>query len=127
MADLGQAARQKEPRRALCGDGQLGVDRFCSPTELKDAYKKKSLALHPDKQIDATDEEKVKAEEEYHKVQKAYDILTEPATRQAYDKARSEPRATRRPARRRRAPCEAHAARRAARGARAGRGARAPA
>ena len=27
----------------------LGVDRYGSPSDLKDAYKKKSLALHPDK------------------------------------------------------------------------------
>ena len=66
----------------------LGVDRYGSPSDLKDAYKKKSLALHPDKQLEATEEEKVKAQEQYHAVQKAYDILSEPATRQAYDKAR---------------------------------------
>ena len=67
---------------------RLGVDRYASPNELKDAFKKLSLALHPDKQLRATEEERVKAEEKYHQVQKAYDILTEPATRQSYDKAR---------------------------------------
>ena len=68
---------------------QLGVDRYCSPSDLKDAYKKKSLALHPDKQLQASEEERVETQEKYHAVQKAYDILTEPATRQAYDKARA--------------------------------------
>ena len=67
---------------------QLGVDKFCPPWELKDAYKKKSLALHPDKQMSASEEARIKAAEEYHIVQKAYDILSEAATRQAYDKAR---------------------------------------
>lgn len=66
----------------------LGVDRFASPTELKESYRKLSLSLHPDKQLRATEEERIKAEERFHQVQVAYDLLTEPATRQAYDKAR---------------------------------------
>ena len=64
------------------------IDRYASPNDLKDAYKKLSLALHPDKQGAAAEEEKVQAEQQYHLVQTAYDILTEPATRQAYDRAR---------------------------------------
>ena len=63
-------------------------DHFASAAELKEAYKKLSLQLHPDKLRLATEDERVAAEEKYHAVHVAYDILTEPATRQLYDKAR---------------------------------------
>ena len=67
----------------------LGIeDRYIGSSGLKDAYKRLSLELHPDKQLRATEEERVAAEERFHAVQVAYDILQEPATRQAYDKAR---------------------------------------
>ena len=64
------------------------TDKFCSAAELKAAYKKRSLELHPDKQLRKSPDEKLAAEEKFHQLQKAYDILTEPATRQAYDRAR---------------------------------------
>ena len=59
-------------------------DKFCSAAELKAAYKKRSLELHPDKQLGRTPDEKIAAEERFHQLQVAYDILTEPATRVAY-------------------------------------------
>jgi hypothetical protein len=67
--------------------GHLQVDKYCSAAELKEAYRKRSLEFHPDKQLGRSEEEKVVAEEGYHLAQKAYDILTEPATRRAYDAA----------------------------------------
>ena len=63
-------------------------DKFCSAADLKAAYKKRSLELHPDKMRGRTPDEKLAAEEKFHQLQKAYEILTEPATRQMYDRAR---------------------------------------
>ena len=82
-------SRCLSPSMRTEADAQLGVDCFASPTELKEAYRNRSRELHPDKLINVAADERVAAEERYHLVQKAYDILTEPATRQLYDRARA--------------------------------------
>ena len=67
---------------------RLGVTNVASDADLREAFRKMSLKLHPDKQLSRTIEERVSAEEKFHQMSLAYRILTEPATRQAYDRAR---------------------------------------
>lgn len=56
----------------------LGVDRNSSNDDIKKAYRKKAIALHPDKQQGKTDEEKKIAEEEFKEVAEAYEVLSNP-------------------------------------------------
>ena len=66
----------------------LGVEQFASPADLKDAFRRQSLLHHPDKQLGKSVAERVAADERFHAMAGAHRILAEPATRQAYDKAR---------------------------------------
>jgi len=54
----------------------LGADPAATEAELRTAYKKKALALHPDKGGDPEDFSKMKA---------AYDVLSDPQKRKMYD------------------------------------------
>lgn len=54
----------------------LGVDKTVSPEDLRKAYKKKSMQHHPDRGGD---------EEEFKKVNEAYQTLSDPDKRAAYD------------------------------------------
>jgi molecular chaperone DnaJ len=58
----------------------LGVARTASETEIKQAYRKLSRELHPDKH--KGDKEK---EAKFKEVNEAYDILSDPKKKQAYD------------------------------------------
>ena len=80
-------------RGFLRGDGDtkelyntLGLEsKRASTDEIKRAYKKKSLSLHPDKLkqrgIASTEE----TTEQFLKVKQAYEILTDPKRRKIYD------------------------------------------
>ena len=57
----------------------------CTEAEIKKAYKKRAMTLHPDKQHDKSDEEKKKAEEDFKKCGEAMEILTDPYTKQLWD------------------------------------------
>lgn len=63
----------------------LGIDRNATEKEIKSAYRKRSLATHPDKQQGKSDEEKKKAEEEFKEINEAYSILSDPEKKQQYD------------------------------------------
>lgn len=63
----------------------LGVDRNSSNDDIKKAYRKKAIALHPDKQQGKTDEEKKIVEEEFKEVAEAYEVLSNPQKRTEYD------------------------------------------
>lgn len=63
----------------------LGVSKTASNDEIKKAYRKKAVLLHPDKQHGKTEEEKKKAEEEFKEVAEANEILSDPQKRAEYD------------------------------------------
>jgi len=59
--------------------GILGVQKDASDGEIKKAYRKLALKLHPDKCQDKD------APERFHKLQEAYDFIMEPANRAKFN------------------------------------------
>ena len=59
---------------------ELGVEKSASSSEIKKAYKKMALKYHPDRNKDAG------AEEQFKKISKAYDILSDDEKRANYDR-----------------------------------------
>jgi molecular chaperone DnaJ len=58
----------------------LGVNRDASEDEIKKAYRKLAMKFHPDRNPD-----NAKAEEQFKEAKEAYEILSEPQKRSAYD------------------------------------------
>lgn len=67
---------------------RLDIDQFASAGEIKNAYKKLSLELHPDKQGAKTEAERAAVKERFLKMTEAHAILSDLATRREYDKQR---------------------------------------
>ncbi|KAG7354308.1 molecular chaperone DnaJ [Nitzschia inconspicua] len=63
----------------------LDVDRNATPDEIRKAYKKLSLKLHPDKVAQRGDMNADEAAAEYEKVQEAYGVLANEHKRELYD------------------------------------------
>lgn len=63
----------------------LGVSKDASADELKKAYRKLSMALHPDRQVGKSEAEKKEAEEKFKDVNAAYACLSDPEKRARYD------------------------------------------
>ncbi|KAL8763142.1 MAG: hypothetical protein Q9184_000987 [Pyrenodesmia sp. 2 TL-2023] len=64
----------------------LGVDRQASEEEIKKAYRKKALELHPDRNYGNVEE----STNLFANIQSAYEILSDPQERAWYDSHRSE-------------------------------------
>lgn len=59
----------------------LGVDKKSSAEEIKKAYRKKALEWHPDRHKD----DKEEAERKFKEINEAYQILSDPQKKSAYD------------------------------------------
>lgn len=68
----------------------LGVDKKASADELKSAYRKLAKKYHPDLYTNASETEKKNAEEKFKEINHAYDVLSDPQKRAAYDEYGSE-------------------------------------
>lgn len=60
----------------------LGVGRDASQEEIKEAYRERVLECHPDR---AAEGEEAAAKEEFLRVRKAFELLSDPQKRAAYD------------------------------------------
>jgi DnaJ family protein C protein 7 len=64
----------------------LGVSPIASEMEIKKAYKKRAMELHPDKQpVGATDAQRKEAERQFHLLSDGLEILCDDFKRQLYD------------------------------------------
>jgi DnaJ family protein C protein 17 len=64
------------------------LDEECTLEQIKKAYRKKALELHPDKNLDKKEE----AEEKFVELGKAFEILTDKSAKAAYDAVRKQKR-----------------------------------
>ena len=67
----------------------LGIDEKASQDEIKKAFRKLSLKLHPDKQNGKSDKEKKEAEAKFKEVNEAYQVLSDEEKRRKYDSGTS--------------------------------------
>ena len=63
----------------------LGVDRDASPEELKRAYKRQSLAMHPDKLAQRGITVTPEAQAKFTHMKECYETLSDPHKRETYD------------------------------------------
>lgn len=63
----------------------LGVSKNASDDEIKKAYRKRALSYHPDRHVNATDEEKKETEKKFKEVGEAYAVLSDPQKKARYD------------------------------------------
>ena len=59
----------------------LGVPRDASQAEIKEAYRQRAMACHPDRNPDDPE-----AEEIFKRISRAYDVLSDPQRRRQYDR-----------------------------------------
>lgn len=64
----------------------LGVEKSASDEDIKKAYRRLSSAHHPDKHAGASDEEKAQHEAKFKEAKEAYEVLSDPKKRAAYDR-----------------------------------------
>ena len=64
----------------------LGVSKDATDVELKKGYRKQAVKWHPDRHSSATDDKKKAAEERFKDIAYAYENLSDPNKRAAYDR-----------------------------------------
>ena len=80
---------EDEPNKISVEDAYtlLGLEAGAAESQLKTAYRKLSLKLHPDKRRDVSSE---KAAEEFHLLALAFELLSDPEKREAAERKASE-------------------------------------
>ncbi len=68
----------------------LGINKDASADDIKSAYRKMAKKYHPDVYATAEESKKKEAEEKFKEVQHAYDVLSDPQKKAAYDQYGSE-------------------------------------
>lgn len=63
----------------------LGVNKNATDEDIKKAYRKLAAKWHPDRWVNATDEEKKTAEEKIKEINEANSVLSDPEKRRDYD------------------------------------------
>lgn len=63
----------------------LGIDKNASDDDIKKAYKKLCLKYHPDRMVNASEEEKKEAEAKFKEINEANSVLSDPEKRRNYD------------------------------------------
>ncbi|QUM77104.1 J domain-containing protein [Moritella sp. 24] len=64
----------------------LGIKPSANEDDVKKAYKRLSNRFHPDKLLDASDDEKVHAEAQLQRVRNAYEVLSNPQLKRDFVK-----------------------------------------
>jgi DnaJ family protein C protein 7 len=65
----------------------FGVDKNATIDEIKKAYKRKALSHHPDRHVNASDNERREHERKFQEVAEAYGILSDREKRACYDRS----------------------------------------
>ncbi|KAK8044871.1 hypothetical protein PG993_004895 [Apiospora rasikravindrae] len=81
--ERGSATASAEPKKVDYYE-LLGVDRLATDDEIKKAYRKKALELHPDRNYGDVEN----ATKKFAEVQSAYEVLSDPQERAWYDSHR---------------------------------------
>ncbi|MEG1536296.1 MAG: DnaJ domain-containing protein, partial [Clostridia bacterium] len=68
----------------------LGVAKSATDVEIKSAYRKLAIKLHPDRFATAGEDEKKAAEEKFKELTHAYEVLSDSQKRANYDQYGSE-------------------------------------
>lgn len=63
----------------------LEIGKNASLTDIKKAYKQLAMIHHPDKHSNATNEEKNEQQEQFKRINKAHEVLSNPQKRAKYD------------------------------------------
>ncbi|KAF8481158.1 DnaJ-domain-containing protein [Russula ochroleuca] len=69
--------------------GILNVPKNASTEDIRQAYKRESLKTHPDRLLNASNEEKKASTEKFQAVADAYYVLSDPQRRSEYDRLSS--------------------------------------
>jgi DnaJ family protein C protein 7 len=63
----------------------VGVDKNATINEIKKAYKRKALDYHPDRHVDASNEDRIEYKRKFQEIAHAYRVLTDLTERARYD------------------------------------------
>ncbi|KAJ5713678.1 uncharacterized protein N7483_010859 [Penicillium malachiteum] len=64
---------------------ELGLSKEATLAEIKASHRKRVLKCHPDKILDLSPAQQIVAQEEFQRVQCAYELLSDPVRRERYD------------------------------------------